>query len=129
MSVLLHPHLSKLSILDIYTKVSEVRWKGQGDIRRSDYMVYYSGGGKAEGDVAVVVHKGIVTNVKQIVCLKAEPVRILIVQVYVPTSECEDDKVEEMYDKVEEILEEDGKGETNTIIKGEWNIVVGDKSY
>jgi hypothetical protein len=29
----------------------------------------------------------------------------------------------------EQILEEDGKGETNTIIMGEWNSEVGDKSY
>ena len=32
-------------------------------------------------------------------------------------------------DIIEEILEENGKGATNTIIKGDWNIVVGEKSY
>jgi hypothetical protein len=32
------------------------------------------------------------------------------------------------YNVTEEILEEDGKGETNTIIMGEWNSVAGDKS-
>jgi hypothetical protein len=36
-----------------------------------------------------------------------------------PTSEYEDDEVEELYDVTEEILEEDGKGETNTIIMGD----------
>jgi hypothetical protein len=30
---------------------------------------------------------------------------------------------------VKKNLEEDGKGNTNTIIMGEWNSVVGDKSY
>jgi hypothetical protein len=35
-----------------------------------------------------------------------------------PNSEQEDDEVEELYDIVEEILEEDGKGDTNTIIMG-----------
>jgi len=56
--------------------------------------------------------------VKKIVCsdriialkLKAEPVIILIMQVYMPTSEYEDDEVESLYDTIEEILEEDGKG-------------------
>ena len=35
--------------------VSEVRWKGQGEIRSGDYTVYYSGGEKAERGVAIVV--------------------------------------------------------------------------
>jgi hypothetical protein len=41
-----------------------------------------------------------------------------------PTSEHEDDEVEELYGIIEEILEEDGKGNTNTIIMGDWNTVV-----
>jgi len=52
-----------------------------------------------------------------------------MMQVYMPTSEHEDDEVEELYDITEEILEEDGKGDTNTIIMGDWNSVVGDGSY
>ena len=50
-------------------------------------------------------------------------------QVYMPTSEYEDDEVEKLYDTTEEILEEDGKGDTNSIILGDWNSVVGDESY
>jgi len=34
-----------------------------------------------------------------------------------------------MYDIIEEILEEDGMGDTNTIVMGDWNSVVGDESY
>ena len=56
--------------------------------------------------------------------LKAEPVNILIKQVYMPISEYEDDEVEKLYDTIEEILEEDGKGDTNNIIVGDWNSVV-----
>jgi exonuclease III len=74
--------------------------------------------------------------VKKIVCndrmtavkLNAEPVNVLIVQVYMPTSDYEDEEVEELYDIIEDILEEDGKGDKNTIIMGDWNSVVGDKS-
>jgi exonuclease III len=61
--------------------------------------------------------------------LKAEPVDILIVQVYMPTSEYEDDEVEYLYDTNREILEEDGKGDTNSIILGDWSSIVGDESY
>jgi exonuclease III len=60
--------------------------------------------------------------------LHAEPINILMIQVYVPTLEHEDDEVEDFYNIIEEILEEDGKGDTNTIIMGDWNSVVGDKS-
>ena len=75
--------------------------------------------------------------VKKIVCndriialkLKVQLVSILIMQVYMPTLEYEDDKVEKLCDTIEEILEEDGKGDTNSIILREWNSVVGDQSY
>jgi exonuclease III len=117
---------------------SEVRWKGQGEIRSGDYTVYYSGGDRAERGVAIVVHKSVVKSVvkKSVYCdriivvkLKVETVSILRVQVYMPTSEYKDDEVEELYDIIEEILEEDGKGATNTIIMGDWNSVVGNKAH
>ena len=62
--------------------------------------------------------------------LKAEPLntRILIMQVYVPTSANEDNQVEKLYDTIEEILEDGGKSDTNNIIMGDWNSVVGDES-
>jgi exonuclease III len=100
--------------------------------------VYYCRGEQAEKGVAVLVDKSIVRSVvKKIVYndriiaikLQAEPICILMMQVYMPTSEHEDDEVEDLYDTIEEILEEDGKGDTNTIIMGEWNSVVGDESY
>ena len=85
-----------------------------------------------------MVHRSIVRSfVKKVVCndriiaikLKAEQVNVLIMQVYVPTSEYEDDEVEKLYDTTEEILEGDGKGDTNNIILGDWNSVVGDKAF
>jgi endonuclease/exonuclease/phosphatase family metal-dependent hydrolase len=46
-----------------------------------------------------------------------------------PKSDYEDDEVEELYDAIEEIFEKVGKCETNTIIMGDLNSVVGDKSH
>ena len=40
--------------------VSEVRWKGQGEIRSGDYTVYYLGGERAERGVGILVHKSLV---------------------------------------------------------------------
>jgi hypothetical protein len=37
--------------------VSEVRWKGQGEMRSGNYIVYYSGGEKSERGVSIVMHK------------------------------------------------------------------------
>jgi exonuclease III len=88
--------------------------------------------------VAIVVQKSILRSVvKKIVHnvriiaikLQAEPISVLMVQVYMPTSEYEDDEVEELYNVIEEILEEDGSCDTNTIIMGDWNSIVGDESY
>jgi len=98
--------------------VREVRWKGQGEIRSGDYTVYYSGGEQAEKGVAIVVYRSIVRSVVKKIAyndriiaikLQAEPINILMMQVYMPTSEHEDDEVEGLYDITEEILEEDGK--------------------
>ena len=118
--------------------VSDVRWKGQGEIRSDECTVYHSGGERAEKCVAIVVHKSIERCVvKKIVYndriiaikLQAEPINILIMQVYMPTSEHKHEEVEEFYDIIEKIPEEDGKGNTITIIMGGWNSVVGDKPY
>jgi exonuclease III len=75
--------------------------------------------------------------VKKIVCsdriialkLKVEPVSTLIMQVYMPTLEYEVVEVEKFYDTTEEILEGDGKGDTNNIILGDWNSIVGEEPY
>jgi hypothetical protein len=64
--------------------------------------VNYSGGERANKDVAIVVYKRVVRSVvKKIVYnnriiaikLQAEPINILMMQVYMPTSEHEDDEV------------------------------------
>jgi exonuclease III len=71
------------------------------------------------------VFQKIVRNVR-IIALKveAEPVNTVIVQVYIPTTEYEDEEVEELYGVIEEILEEDRKDATKTTILGEGNIMV-----
>ena len=60
----------------------------------------------------LLVHKSIVRNVKKIMCndrfialkMKAEPLSILLVQMYIPVTEYEDNKVEEIYNIIKEIL-------------------------
>jgi hypothetical protein len=78
--------------------------------------VYYSGGERAEKVVAIVVHKIIERSVvkktvynDRIIAIKVqvEPINILMMQVYMPTWEHEDEEVEELYDIIEKIPKED----------------------
>jgi len=48
-------------------------------------------------------------------------------QVYIPTSDHDDDELKTFYDNSVQILEEEGKGATKTIIMGDWNSFVGDE--
>jgi hypothetical protein len=61
--------------------------------------------------------------------LQAELINILFMEVYMATLEYEHYEVVKLYDAIKEILEEHGKGDTNTIIMGGWYSVVGDESY
>jgi hypothetical protein len=51
--------------------VTQVQWKGQGEIRMV-IIVYYSGGEMAERGLAIVVHKSIVKTVFKSVCIVTE---------------------------------------------------------
>ena len=42
-----------------------------------------------------------------------------------PTSD-DDEEIDEMYDKIEELLEMETKGKDYTLIMGDWNAVVGE---
>lgn len=56
---------------------------------------------------------------------KAEPSDIVIIQVYFPSTEAEDNEIEEMYARLEELCKL-AKGNDYLIIIGDWNAVVGE---
>src|SRR5215469_13433055 len=58
--------------------------------------------------------------------IHANPVDILIIQVYMPTSSHADEEVEVIYAQVNELLLKEGKGKVNAICLGDWNSVVGE---
>ncbi|KDR20788.1 Craniofacial development protein 2, partial [Zootermopsis nevadensis] len=114
--------------------VSEVRWRDQGDFESGSYHMYYSGGESAERGVTIVIQKWIKKRIIKVqACsdrlmymkLNAEPVDILIMQVYMPTSDHDDEEVEIIYEKIEEIIRTEGRGKVQTIIMGDWNSVMG----
>jgi exonuclease III len=81
--------------------VSEVWWEGQDEIRSGNYTACYSGGKSAERGVVIMVRKSAVRKVAtKTVCTDRITARKLrgsfIVQVYMATSECKGDEVEEV---------------------------------
>ena len=60
--------------------------------------------------------------------ISAMPVDMLIVQIYMLTTDHEDKKVEEMYDKIEKIMDKE-KGCSNVIIMGYFSAMVGEGNY
>ena len=87
----------RLNILGI----SEVRWKGQGDFDSDGVRVIYSGGNECQRGIAVMLDGEVakrVTCVEQVsdrilaVKISTLPVDMLIVQIYMPTTDYEDEE-------------------------------------
>ena len=55
--------------------------------------------------------------------LSADPVDMVLLQVYMLTSDHEDEEIEEMYEKLDEILA-GLKGSDNVVLMGDFNSVV-----
>ena len=49
-------HLQKNSVCVL--GLSEVRWRGEGEIRSGDYTMYYSGGERGARRLGIILHKG-----------------------------------------------------------------------
>src|SRR6476661_5925057 len=120
---------NRLSIMG----VSEVRWKDGGDFS-DGYRVMYLGGLTCQRGVAVIADAKVAERVTEIdgfgdrimvVKVKVDPVDMVIVQAYLPTTDYEDEGVEKLYDQLEEILGKQ-KGTDNIIVMGDFNTVVGE---
>lgn len=57
--------------------------------------------------------------------VEAEPVNMVIIQVYMPTSTHKEEEVDKVYDQVQEVLDKQ-RGSENVIIMGDFNAVVGE---
>lgn len=121
---------NKLNILGL----SEMRWKGNGDFISEQFRVIYAGGEDGQRGVGIVLDSDAAKRVGEIerfsermimVKVQAEPVNMVVIQLYMPTSDHKDEEVELMYEKLEEILAT-LKGTDYVVIMGDWNAVVGE---
>ena len=61
-----------------------------------------------------------------IVKLKGKPVDMCIIQVYIPTTEHSEEEVEDMYEKIEQLLDDETKSKDYAAVVGDFNAVVGE---
>ena len=121
---------NRLNILGL----SEVRWKESKDITSDGIRMISTAASHGQAGVAILLDRETAKRVTKIVLhserlilvkLKAEPVDLVIIQVYMPTSEHEDTEVEEIYNQLNDLIEEE-KGNENLIVMGDWNSVIGE---
>ena len=116
--------------------ISEMRWPQKGDFWSGEYRVIHTGNNPTHGTagVGVVLDERLGKLVDSylqfnerilLVRIKTKPTNTVLVQVYMPTSACEDEEIEVMYDNIEEVIKY-VKGDENLIVMGDWNAIVGE---
>ena len=60
--------------------------------------------------------------------LRAMPFNITIIQAYAPTSDYDDDNVEDFYEQLQEVLDQTPKKDI-LVVQGNWNAKIGEDAY
>ena len=112
--------------------ISELKWTGMGEFNSDNPYVYYCGQESLRGNgVALIVNKRVqnavlkcnLKNDRMIsVCFQGKSFSIIVIQVYVPTSNTEE--AEWFYEDLQDLLELTPKKDALFII-GDWNAKVG----
>ena len=106
--------------------ISELKWTGMGEFNSDDHYIYYCGQEYLRRNgVAIMVNKRVqnavlgcnLKNDRMIsVRFQGKPFNIIVIQVYVPTSNAEEGEVEQFYKDLQELLELTRKKEVLFII-------------
>ena len=113
----------------------EIRWKNFGETTTQEgHKLYFSGKeDRHENGVGFLVHKDTVNTVMGCqpvssrlitIRLRATPFNITIVQAYAPTTDYDDEEIEDFYEQLQEVLEQVPKKDI-LIVQGDWNAKVG----
>ena len=99
--------------------ISELKWIGMGEFNLDDRYIYYSGQESLRRNgVPIIVNKKVqnvvlgckLTNDRMIsVHLQGKPFNITVFQVYAPTTDAEEAKVDCFYEDLEDLLEQQQK--------------------
>ena len=95
--------------------ISELKWTGMGEFNSDDDYIYYCGQESIRRNgVAIMVNKRVrnavlgcnLKNDRKIsVRFQGKPFNIMVIQVYAPTSNTEEDEVERFYEDLQDLLE------------------------
>ena len=105
-----------------------------GEFNSNDHYIYYCGQESLRRNgVAIIVNKRVQNavlgcdhkNDRMIsVCLQGKPFNIIVIQMYVLTSNTEEAEVERFYEDLQDLIELTSKKDVLIII-GDWNAKVG----
>ena len=114
--------------------ISKLKWTGMGEFNPDDNYIYYSGQESLRRNgVAIIVNKSVrnvvlacnLKNDRMIsVHFQGKPFNIIVIQVYAPTSNSEEDEVEWFYEDLQDLLKLTPKKYVLFII-GDLNAKVG----
>ena len=114
--------------------ISELKWAGMGEFNSDDHYIYYCRQeSHRRNGVAIMVNKRVqnavlgcsLKNDRMIAVLfQGKPFNITVIQVYAPTSNGEETKVERFYEDLQDLLDLTPKKDILFII-GDWNAKVG----
>ena len=95
--------------------ISELKQRGMGEFNSDDHYIYYCGQESLRRNgVALIVNKRVLSavlgcNLKNdrmiSVCFHAKPFNMTVIQIYMPTINAEEAKVEQFYEDLQDILE------------------------
>ena len=112
----------------------ELKWTGMGEFNSDDHYIYYCRQESLRRNgVAIMVNRRVqnavlgynLKNNRMIsVRFQGKPFNITVTQVYAPTSNAEEAKVEQFYEDLQDLLELTPKKDVLFII-GDWNAKVG----
>ena len=95
--------------------ISELKWTGMGEFNSDDLYIYYCGQGSfRRNGAAIIVNKrfknevlgcSLINDRMISVPFQGNPLNIMVIQVYTPTSNAEEAEVEWFYEDLQDLLE------------------------
>lgn len=118
--------------------ICETRWVGNGDFTSEEFRIIHCGNEKrGKNGVALILRGKWKNNVLKtyhvndrmmLIKIHAEPTDIYVIQVYFPISNSNDEKVENIYEQLEDLFKITEE-KSNVFIIGDFNASVGEQNF